>query len=185
MDIDILVKLTTRAWSLGILALMHAGTSARQANLISALGAGRTAFGHSLAHLMDLGLVERNPGHGHPLRPEYRLTPEGARIAGIAYRTEMAVLKPNERALLRRAWTVPILVVSREPRQFRDIKSDLVPISDRALSQSLKRLQTRRWIQRTVDTKAHPPRPLYQAVNTGVQIAKAFPLGQGRDKRPS
>ncbi len=31
---------------------------------------------------MALGLVIRNPGYGHPLRPEYILTPEGHAAAG-------------------------------------------------------------------------------------------------------
>ena len=74
MDINLLVKITQRAWSMNILALMHEGTAGRQATLLAKTGAGRTAFAQSLHHLIELNLVQRNPGHGHPLRPEYILT---------------------------------------------------------------------------------------------------------------
>ena len=86
MDIKLLVKISARAWSLDILAQMYRGVPGRQAALLSATQAGRTAFSKSLAHLVELGLVERNPGHGHPLRPEYRLTDRGKIAAAMADR---------------------------------------------------------------------------------------------------
>jgi len=173
MDINMLVKVTSRAWSLNILALMHAGTPGRQASLLSASGAGRTAFGQSLGHLVELGLVERNPGHGHPLRPEYRLTQTGAEVARIANGINRPARQPGERELMRRSWTIPVLVVSQKPQYFTDIKNALVSITDRALSQSLKQLQAQHWIRREVDPKVRPPRPLYQAVNIGARISQA------------
>ncbi|MGP1397925.1 MAG: winged helix-turn-helix transcriptional regulator [Inquilinaceae bacterium] len=173
MDINLLVKITSRAWSLNILALMHGGTPGRQASLLSASGAGRTALAQSLGHLVDLGLLERNPGHGHPLRPEYRLTPMGVEAAAIADKIERAVPQPSGRALLRRAWTIPVLVVSREPRYFKDIKNELASITDRALSQSLNRLHAQHWLKRRINTATRPPRPLYQAANVGALIGRA------------
>lgn len=173
MDIISLVKVTSRAWSLDILALMHAGVPGRQASLISASGAGRTAFAQSLRHLVEIGLLERNPGHGHPLRPEYRLTQEGAEVATVADGIIRAVPRPSDRELLRLAWTVPVLIVSREPRFFSEIKNDLAPITDRALSQSLIRLQARNWLLRKIDAAIRPPRPLYQATNVGARISQA------------
>jgi len=173
MDISTLVKLTSRAWSLDILELLHSGIPGRQASLVSASGAGRTALAQSLGHLVDLRLLERNPGHGHPLRPEYRLTSKGVETAVIAGKIRRAAPEVAGRNLLRRAWTVPVLVVSRSPRHFTEIKSELESITDRALSQSLKRLLELRWLQRTVDAAIIPSRPLYKATNVGAQISKA------------
>lgn len=171
-----LVKVASRAWSLKILALLHGGTPGRQAALLVASGASRTAFAQSLTHLVDLGLLERNPGHGHPLRPEFRLSIRGTAIAALASRIEKVVPDPSGHALLRRAWTVPVLAVVQEPRYFSEIRTELAPISDRALSQSLKQLQARHWLRRRIEPATYPPRPLYQAANAGARIGEAIKL---------
>ncbi len=176
MDIKALVKVTSRAWSLDILSLMHDGMVGRQSVLLPATGAGRTAFGQSLSHLIDLELLERNPAHGHPLRPEFRLTPRGVEVAGIAGRIKCAVPQRPRQVMLRRTWVVPILAVSREPLQFTSIKRELGAITDRALSQSLEQLQAQHWLQRKVDTASRPPKPFYQAINSGAQISQAVGL---------
>ena len=173
MNINTLVKITSRAWSLEILALLYMGTPGRQASLISASGAGRTALAQSLRHLADFGLLERNPGHGHPLRPEFRLTAKGVEAAIFSEKIRRVVPEQHDRIILRRAWTVPILAVSQDPRHFTDIKIHLGQITDRALSQSIKILQEKHWLQRIVDPSIIPTRPLYQASNAGVLISRA------------
>lgn len=171
MDIKAIVKITSRAWALTILSLLHAGVPGRQAPLLAASGASRTAFAQSLRYLVDIGLLERNPGHGHPLRPEYRLTASGVRAAAFAHDIrEVAGLQGQD--LLRRAWTVPILTSLQKARHFKEIKSDLPAITDRALSQSLKSMEDCGWIRRSVDDTARPPRSLYQAVDIGAEICR-------------
>ncbi len=177
MDIDLLVKVTSRAWSLKILALMHEGVPGRQARLLAASGASRTTFVHSLRHLEELGVLERNPGHGHPLRPEFRLTAKGEALAPMAHRIENAARDASGETLIRKSWTVPVLAVAEKPRVFSDLKRDLTPITDRALSKSLQELTHHQWIERSVDIELHPPRPFYQVVNEGADIAHAIGLG--------
>ena len=174
MDIDMLVKLASRAWSLDILAHLSTGMPARQAQLLAATGATRTAFKASLEHLIRLGLLERNPGHGHPLRPEYRLTVKGRDIARVAGQLIDTVREKPAAALLRRAWTLPILAVTGAPRRFKEIKADLVPITDRALSTSLQQLEDHACVRRHVDVSRRPLRPTYQAVELGAQINRAI-----------
>ncbi|MFK7836048.1 MAG: winged helix-turn-helix transcriptional regulator [Sulfitobacter sp.] len=176
MDINLLVNISARAWSLRILALMHRGVVGRQAPLLSASGASRTAFAQSLKHLVDLGLLERTAGHGHPLRPEYQLTPLGTKAAARADRIDLVAPQTAESSLLRRSWTVPILAVSRQPMFFSQIKSSLPAITDRALSQSLKQLEGQDWLARRIVTQVHPPRALYQAMHQGAQISAAAGL---------
>ncbi len=173
MDIKTIVKITSRAWSLEILAMIHSGVPGRQAPLLSSIGANRTAFAKSLVHLVNLGLLERNPGHGHPLRPEYRLTLEGAKIAKVAGNIVDIVPSDEEFALLRRTWTIPVLTVIHTPRRFTEIKSELFSITDRALSKSLDQLQELKWLRREIDIEVRPPRPSYQAVNAGFKICQA------------
>lgn len=174
MDIKTIVNITSRTWSLEILAMIHSGVPGRQAPLLSSIGANRTAFTKSLVHLVNLGLLERNPGHGHPLRPEYRLTFEGAKVAKVASNIVDIVPSNEEFVLLRRTWTIPVLTVVQTPRRFTEIKSELFSITDRALSKSLDQLQELKWLQREIDLEVRPPRPSYQAVNAGFKICQTI-----------
>ncbi len=173
MDIKFLVKLTSRTWALDILALMYAGVPGRQAALLAKSQAGRTAFAQSLQHVQDLGLVARNPGHGHPLRPEFRLTDMGKIYGAVAARALTAAAQADEPALLRKTWTLPVLVVSGTPQYFSQIKRALPPITDRALSQSIKQMIARSWLRRDVDLGAYPVRPQYMVAAAGAEIRAA------------
>ncbi len=171
MDIALFVNITSRAWALPILSNLYEGVAGRQAPLLAATGASRTAFAQSLDHLIAIGLLERNPGHGHPLRPEFRLTPRGKTVAAIANKIQN-VAGDEDQDLLRRSWTLPVLTSLHAPSHFNEIKRNLQTITDRALSQSLKSMEVRNWVCRSVDEAARPPRSIYQAVNTGSEICR-------------
>lgn len=171
MDIALFVNITSRAWALPILSNLHVGVAGRQAPLLAATGASRTAFSQSLDHLITIGLLERNPGHGHPLRPEFRLTPRGKAAAAIANKIQN-VSGDEDQDLLRRSWTLPVLTSLHSPSHFNEIKRNLQTITDRALSQSLKSMEVRNWVCRSVDDAARPPRSIYRAVNTGDAISR-------------
>lgn len=171
MDIKLFVNLTSRAWALPILSSLHEGVPGRQATLLTATGASRTSFAQSMEHLIGMGLIERNPGHGHPLRPEFRLTSVGKTAAEIAHEIKL-VSKDEDRDILRKSWTLPILTSLYRPRHFNEIKRNLLTITDRSLSQSLKSMEDRNWVQRNVDDIMRPPRSIYRAVNTGENISK-------------
>lgn len=170
MDMELFVNTTSRAWAIPILSNLHAGVAGRQAPLLAATGASRTAFAQSMEHLISLGLLERNPGYGHPLRPEFRLTKLGISAAAIAHNIQ-SITADEDQDLLRRSWTLPVLTTIHRPSHFNDIKRNLPTITDRALSQSLKTLEVRNWVQRNVDEAARPPRSIYSAVNTGGLIS--------------
>lgn len=170
MDINQLVNVTSRAWALPILWSLHEGVPGRQAPLLTATGASRTAFAQSMDHLIEIGLLERNPGYGHPLRPEFRLTPLGVEAAAIAHRIH-GVSAAEDQDLIRKSWTVPVLTSLHTRQTFNDIRRSLVTITDRALSQSLQSMEARHWVRRQVDEASRPPRPLYAPVNTGLQIS--------------
>ena len=171
MDIGLFVNITSRAWAMPILSRLHSGIAGRQAPLLAATGASRTAFAQSMDHLIELGLIERNPGYGHPLRPEFRLTQLGRAVAVMANRIE-EVSAEDDQPLLRRSWTLPILTSLHTPSHFSDIKRNLPTITDRALSLSLKSMEARSWVCRRVDGAARPPKSIYFAVNTGGLISQ-------------
>jgi DNA-binding HxlR family transcriptional regulator len=170
MDIRTLVNMTSRAWALPILASLHDGVPGRQAPLLVATGATRTAFAQSMDHLIAIGLLERNPGHGHPLRPEFRLTPLGRTAAELASKIQNLSEK-EDHDLLRRSWTVPVLGILHRPSQFTEVRRALPAITDRALSLSLQSMEQRSWVRRSIDEAARPPRSLYSTINTAAMIS--------------
>ena len=174
MDINLLVKLTSRAWALDILAHLHAGVPGRQAALLAATGAGRTSFGGSLQHLIALGLIQRTPGHGHPMRPEFQLTATGKPMAALAFRVLKAVPEAGEAGVLRKSWTLPVLALAAQPLRFSGLKAGLAGITDRALSTSLQRLEALDWMAREIDLSQRVPFPVYRAVNAGQDIGKVL-----------
>ncbi|WP_308917177.1 winged helix-turn-helix transcriptional regulator [Jannaschia sp. LMIT008] len=180
MDIASLVNVSSRAWSLAILAALASGTPGRQAALLTRTGAGRTALAASLRHLIDLQLVERNPGHGHPLRPEYRLTPTGKTVGATAVRIMELASGRADAALIRRTWTLPILAVTERPRRFGEVRSALDNVSDRALAASLRDLEEHTWLRRRVDVAERPPRPTYEAIGLGAQLSNVIGIAETR-----
>ena len=76
-----LVALFHNRWSVPILAELHRQRGSRFVTLARTLGMSRESLRRTLAALIESGLVGRNPGYGHPLRPEYVLTTRGDRIA--------------------------------------------------------------------------------------------------------
>ena len=77
-----LVALFHNRWSVPILAELHRHRGSRFVTLSRTLELSRESLRRTLGALIDGGLVGRNPGYGHPLRPEYVLTSAGERIAG-------------------------------------------------------------------------------------------------------
>lgn len=170
MDISQLVNLTARAWAPTILVLMAEGVPGRQAVLLARSGAPRSAFAGSMLRLIELGLVQRNPGHGHPLRPEFVLTQDGRAIAPRFSAALRAI--PNDSArLLRRTWSLPILCALDQPRGFSALSARLPAVTDRALSQGLKLLTPAGLLSREVDSAAHPPRVRYARAPLGARVA--------------
>lgn len=171
MYIRLFVKLTSRAWAMPILSSLHSGIPGRQAPLLAATGASRTAFAQSMAHLIEIGLMERNPGHGHPLRPEFRLTAQGIAAAALAAKIQQAS-ESEDQTLLRRSWTLPVLTSLHQSGHFNEIRRTLPGITDRALSQALKAMEDKGWVQRDVDNAARPPRSIYRAIGFGAELSR-------------
>ena len=84
----LLIQLGSHRWLIPLLADLAAHRGARFVELIHRLGLPRDSLTRTLDAAAAIGWAQRNPGHGHPLRPEYILTEAGkaaaARAATIA-----------------------------------------------------------------------------------------------------
>lgn len=174
MDMNLIVNVCSKAWALPVLGAMGRGVPGRQAALLTATGAGRSAFAASMAHLIALGLVHRRGGHGHPLRPEFELTDAGQALAGLASDAMHQVTTRDDQALLRRTWSLPVIAVLSQEDSYGEVRRALTPITDRALSQSLQGLERAKWIERQVDVAARPPKPIYLTVGVGMGLSEVW-----------
>jgi DNA-binding HxlR family transcriptional regulator len=158
-----LAELFHHRWAVPVLAELHRGESGgRFAPLARRLGVSRAILAKTLAVLGALGLARRNPGYGHPLRPEYVLTRRGAGVGRWCVRLVDAIRRARIEDVALRKWSMPVLCAAREARRFSELQEDLPPITARALALALKDLQGAGLLVREVE-KTYPPRARYRA----------------------
>jgi DNA-binding HxlR family transcriptional regulator len=146
-------------WAVPVLAELRRRRGARFIELRNALDVSRDSLTRTLAALIQAGLVARNPGHGHPLRPEYILTPDGTRIADVCARLIVELDGLEDVAL--RKWSRPVIrALGKGSRRFSAVRSALGGVTPRALALALKELQAAGLVERTV-TDDYPPATLY------------------------
>jgi DNA-binding HxlR family transcriptional regulator len=146
-------------WAVPVLAELRRRRGARFIELRNALSVSRDSLARTLAALIKADLVARNPGHGHPLRPEYILTPDGARIADVCSRL-LVELDGLEEVGLRK-WSMPVIrALGDGPLRFSAVRSALVGVTPRALALALKELQGAGLVERRV-TDDYPPGTVY------------------------
>ncbi len=163
-----LIRLFHYRWAAPALVLLDERGGARFVELQRRLGVGRESLRRALEALIDLGYVRRNTGYGHPLRPEYLLTPTGRRPAALAGR----VLAAGEPELLLRKWTVPLLAELGTERRFSELRASL-GVTPRALALALQDLEAGRLLRREV-VATRPPSTLYRPTARGRRIQAAL-----------
>lgn len=164
-----LAALMHHRWAVPVLAELHRSHGSKFASLLVALGISRESLTRALAALIRDGWVTRNPGYGHPLRPEYLLTRKGRRLASLCCDVEaslhhvaksMAELRQLEDAVLRK-WSLPVLfVLAGGTLRFSELRAMLPGTTARALALTLKELESAGLIVREV-TNQYPPATLY------------------------
>lgn len=139
--ISVPIELVQHRWSIPILAETHRLGGARFAAYRGHLGISRDALTSTLGYLIEHGLIERNTGYGHPLRPEYIATRRGHMIGPSCVELHDCIRQLNVEGVVLRKWSLPVLgAVHVEPGNFASLRRDLRPITPRALSKSLSDL---------------------------------------------
>jgi len=160
--LDRFITLFHRRWAVPVLTELEASRGAKFITLANRLGVGRETLAATLDDLVAMGWVTRNPGHGHPMRPEYLLTAEGRHLAPCSGRLLSTVRRLEIEPLAFRKWTMPVTyVLGREPRRFSELRAELPDITPRALTLSLKDMQRTELVRRDV-YDAFPPVTSYR-----------------------
>ena len=155
-DTGFLAELFHHRWAVPVLAELGTGAGDRVVELTNGLGASRGGVRQALGSLTELGLIARNAGHGHPLRPEYVVTERGERMAEEAERIVALARGWSIREQAFRKWSLPVVYgLGRDGARFSELRSALPGITDRALSAALRTLGSARLAERIV----RPSRP--------------------------
>lgn len=147
-------------WSLPVLAELHRSRGAKFVSLANGLGVGRETLRRTLDALLEAGLVERNPGYGHPLRPEYVLSARGRQIGAAATRLVDELRAEGLEDVGLKKWSLPVLLELARERRFAELRSGL-RVSPRALTLALKELAHAGLVERRVHD-GFPPSTTYR-----------------------
>ena len=169
----LLVELGSHRWLVPLLADLAAHKGARFVELIHRLGLSRDSCARTLDAAARIGWLQRNPGHGHPLRPEYILTEKGRAAAARAAAIAVA---QREIGLPRGAatrWGLPLVAgIGAGHDRFNALSRLLAPATPRALSQGLTALGKHGLVSREV-LDLRPPASRYELTRTGRVLAEA------------
>ena len=170
-DAERLVQLVQYRWSLPVLAELFSARGSKFITLRNRLGVSRQSLQRSLAALIELGLVRRNPGYGHPMRPEYILTDAGRRLGPNCMQLVEAARSFEIETVAFQKWSLPVVhTVGAGATRFRAIQTHLPPITSRALSLALKDLHDVALVDRSV-TGTYPPASIYGLTDRGEHLA--------------
>jgi DNA-binding HxlR family transcriptional regulator len=149
-----LIALCHHRWSIPILAELHRENGSKFVTLVQRLQLSRDALSRTLDALVQLGLIKRNTGYGHPLRPEYILTASGKQIGQDALEllNHLQQLEASNARSLNTAlkkWTLPILhAIHHRINRFSSLRETLPSLSPRALTLTLQDLEQLAWLTR-------------------------------------
>jgi DNA-binding HxlR family transcriptional regulator len=173
-DPDLLVQLGRQRWAVGLIAVLADRKGARFVELLHALSTNRESLKRTLDGCIAAGWVMRNPGHGHPMRPEYVLTESGWRASPYCQSIEDARRQIGLPPASLARWSLPIVGrIDRGAKRFNAISQGIVGANPRALTLSLKSLIGQRLVVRRV-LDDYPPVPEYWLAPDGEKLAKAI-----------
>jgi DNA-binding HxlR family transcriptional regulator len=166
-----LPELFHHRWAPGVLAELDRTRGSRVVTLTNRVGVGRESLRRTLAALIEGGLAARNPGYGHPLRPEYVLTPRGLRVGPVCADLLAGLRELGVESAALKKWSLPVVLALGGPgrRRFSALQEGLREITARALALALKDLTAAGLVDRTV-TDGYPPASVYSLTSAGARL---------------
>jgi len=163
VNADALPRFFHHRWTAPILAELRRTNGAKFITLVNRLGIPRDTLVQTLGALIRSGWVRRNPGHGHPMRPEYLPTAKGRRLGWACERLLFEIRRKDLEGVALKKWSMPVLhALAGGPRRFSELKRSLGPVTTRALTLAIRDLVKAGLVRRTVSSAA-PPEVRYGA----------------------
>jgi DNA-binding HxlR family transcriptional regulator len=155
-------------WAVPTLAALNAfDGGAKFVTLQRSLRTSRDSLKRTLAALIEAGLVSRNPGYGHPMRPEYLLTAWGNRVAPACTTLVEKLEHLGIEEVGLKKWPLPVAhALATAGGRFNRVRVALGEVTPRALAQALRDLQKIGLVRRLLVDDS-PPRTEYQLTRRG------------------
>ena len=151
-----------RKWSIPILADLKRQGGSKFVTLQNRLDIGPTALRQTLDFLIEQQVVVRNPGYGHPMRPEYLLTDQGIPVATKCRELIEAVDDHKVLRVLLMKWSLPALMaIAGGALRFSELRDALHNVTARALTLFLKEAQAAGVVERAL-VDGYPPAAEYR-----------------------
>jgi DNA-binding HxlR family transcriptional regulator len=166
-----LLGLVHHRWTIPLLSELHQRSGDRFAALANRLGISRDTLSKTLQDMIKAGWARRNPGYGHPLRPEYILTTKGQAIAPACIELLKSLTKRGVDDLALRKWSLPVVAAIADGHtRFAELKSVLPGVTPRALALALKDVEECGFVARTV-VDEFPPTTRYKLTSSGRKMS--------------
>jgi DNA-binding HxlR family transcriptional regulator len=169
---DRLQQLSHGRWFVPLLSGIGSGGT-RSVELRQSLGLSASMLRRSLEQMQNQGWIMPNPGHGHPLRPEWVTTEKGATLIAScqAIMAERRALGLPAAGVGR--WHLPLItqLIDQEKR-FGELQNALSPVTPRALSLALKRSMALGQVERRLEAD-FPPMAIYGITDKARPLAEA------------
>jgi DNA-binding HxlR family transcriptional regulator len=157
-----ITRLFHHRWAAPILAELHRSKGSRFVTLSNRLGLGRESLRRTLTALIEAGLVMKNPGYGHPLRPEYVLTERGRAVAPACARLIATLDRLGANDVGLKKWSMPaVLALAEGDCRYSELRKRLPGVTPRALTLALKDLGAAELVERRV-MPDYPPATIYR-----------------------
>ena len=164
-------------WAVPIVVELHRDGGCKFVTLANRLKVSRDSLTRTLHALMERGWVMRNPGYGHPMRPEYVLTRDGERLAPWCVRFLEVLRSLGAENTALRKWPIAVVLALREGHErFTELSAFLPGVTARALALALKALQEEGLVERVV-SDTYPPVPRYRLTERGRRLSPLFEGG--------
>jgi len=168
---QLLRLLEANRWAIPVLALLSREQGSRFAVIAHAFNLSHNSLARCLATLREQGWITPNPGHGHPLRPEYLLSEAGRPVGALCERIEAARTRLKLATGDLPRWSLPLVAgLGPDWARFGEIQARLAPVTPRALSTTLKAVIDEALVQRRLEDR-YPPLPLYALTGKGQELA--------------
>ncbi len=168
-----LIQLVHHRWNVPVIAELHRRSGAKFVTLANGLGVSRNSLTVSLNDLIEQGYVKRNPGHGHPMRPEYLLTKSGEGVGKYCLRLARLIERRDDADIGYRKWTLPLVAaIGDGVRRFGELRVALgETATPRATTLGLKAMLSAEWAERTL-IDDYPPTAGYRLIAKGRRILR-------------